>query len=80
MADIIWSAIADAREAVPVIVGFGMIVASNALRARRTNQVACLGELYWVQAREMTIAERILNRVGIALFVIGMIGIGIIAR
>lgn len=46
----------------------GVIVLANALRARRTGSLTCLGH-FFVTAQELTPVERVLNRGGIALFV-----------
>lgn len=54
------------------LAGLAIVVIGNALRARRTGSIGCLGHLF-VPAREMTAAERVLNRGGIALFVVGVV-------
>lgn len=51
--------------------GLGVVVAGNALRARRTGDRRCLGHMF-VSATELTVVERILNRAGIVAFVVGI--------
>mgnify|MGYP006277475067 CR=1 FL=1 len=64
MTDTMWGVLA--------LVGLGIVVIGNVLRARRTDNMGCLGHLF-IQAQEMTMLERILNRGGIALFFAGVI-------
>lgn len=52
--------------------GLLVAVAGNALRALRTGNAGCLGHLF-VRAQEMTGAERVLNRSGVALFLLGAV-------
>lgn len=59
------------------LVGLLLVVAGNALRARRTGSIGCLGHLF-LRAEEITVAERILNRGGIGLFAVGAMA-GILA-
>lgn len=51
--------------------GLGLVVAGNALRARRTGDLRCLGHMF-VSASDLTVPERILNRAGIVAFVAGI--------
>ena len=54
------------------LVGIGLVVIGNVLRARRTDNMGCLGH-FFVQAQEMTPIERVLNRTGIAVFFVCII-------
>lgn len=54
------------------LAGLGLVFIGNVLRARRTDNVGCLGHLF-VAAENMTVPEQILNRGGIALFVAGVV-------
>lgn len=51
--------------------GLGLVVAGNALRARRTGDLRCLGHRF-VSTSNLTVAERISNRAGIVAFVAGI--------
>lgn len=53
------------------LAGMAVVALGNYLRARRTDNMACLGHLF-VKAEEMTWPERILNRGGIAMFFVGV--------
>ncbi len=54
------------------LVGLGIAVIANALRARRTGDISCLGHLF-VSAEEMTTIELVLNRIGIVVFSVGVV-------
>ncbi len=53
------------------LLGIVVVVIGNALRARRTGDIGCLGH-FFVSREEMTTVEMILNRSGIVLFFVGV--------
>lgn len=57
--------------------GIALVFAGNLLRYRRTGDRGCLGH-FFVAAEEMASQEQVLNRLGIAVFVIGVVA-GILA-
>ena len=68
MTDTVWALLGG--------LGLVLVILGNALRARRTKNVKCLGHLF-VSTSKMTTPELLLNRSGIVLFVVG-IGISLI--
>ena len=62
----------DTMWAMLAFVGLGIVVVANALRARRTENLNCLGH-FFVSADDMTTVEHILNRSGIVIFVVGVV-------
>lgn len=57
--------------------GIGLVFAGNVIRYRRTGDKGCLGH-FFVAAEDMATQEQVLNRLGIVVFVVGVVA-GIVA-
>ena len=55
------------------LLGLALAFLSNVLRALRTQDPGCLGHVL-VSSEEMTVVELALNRIGIAVFAVGVVG------
>ncbi len=54
------------------LAGLALAFLANVLRARRTEDMSCLGHVF-VSADQMTTVELILNRAGIVVFAVGLV-------
>ncbi len=54
------------------LAGLAIAFLANVLRARRTEDMSCLGHVF-VSADQMTTVELVLNRTGIVMFVVGVV-------
>ncbi len=54
------------------LAGLAIAFLANVLRARRTEDMSCLGHVF-VSADQMTTVELVLNRTGIVVFVVGVV-------
>lgn len=64
MTDTLWS--------LTPLAGLALAFLANVLRARRTEDMSCLGHVF-VSADRMTTVELVLNRAGIVVFVVGLV-------
>lgn len=55
------------------LVGIAIVAGANLLRSRRTGDRSCIGH-FFVPARDLSSLEWVMNRSGIAVFAIGIVG------
>lgn len=54
------------------LAGLAIAFLANVLRARRTEDMSCLGHVF-VSADQLTTVELVLNRTGIVVFAVGLV-------